>query len=394
MVRIRVTGRFYLILLLIALIVIFLFRGSLFGRSEVAVIYQGTASDVRTVQGLIVRDESVVSETQVTRMDFLADECTLVNEGDVAAYVYSLEYSTRLINELNNTRKLIQTYHKLVLGNELDAQLEVLTLNVQQRAEELKSLVSGNSRGNLPGMVSLLSRAMEERRAYMSANKRSDSKLIKYYDDENQRLNAIASWQIPKTAPRSGLVSFYLDGYESTLNADTVMSLEISDVRTVLEGGSLAGAESPRAAKNVFRVADQNHWYMVLVGEDRTWNPTLDTAYSFKVNGYDELVYDGTVVKVTKNGATVMAVLEVTQPIGSLFYARSGSVTIGANMNGMLVSRKALGTLSGQTGVWLYDVPGGTFVPVEVLAYRSDGTVLFTPLVDGVLTYGSQVLIK
>ena len=89
-----------------------------------------------------------------------------------------------------------------------------------------------------------------------------------------------------------------------------------------------------------------------------------------------------------------MAVLEVTQPIGSLFYARSGSVTIGANMNGMLVSRKALGTLSGQTGVWLYDVPGGTFVPVEVLAYRKDGTVLFTPLVDGVLTYGSQVLIK
>ena len=189
-----------------------------------------------------------------------------------------------------------------------------------------------------------MTEAMEARRAYMSANKRSDSKLIKYYDDENQRLTAIAGWRIAKSAPTSGLVSFYLDGHEATLNAETVSQLEISDVRTVLEGGSLAGAESPRAAKNVFRVADQNHWYMVLVGEDRTWNPTLDTAYSFKVNGYDELVYDGTVVKVTKNGATVMAVLEVTQPIGSLFYARSGSVTIGApTVKGAKVEGKVVG---------------------------------------------------
>ena len=60
--KIRVTGRFYLVLLLIALIVVFIFRGSIFASSEVTVIYQGTASDTRQVQGVIVRDEAVVSE--------------------------------------------------------------------------------------------------------------------------------------------------------------------------------------------------------------------------------------------------------------------------------------------------------------------------------------------
>lgn len=392
--RVRVTGRFYLLLLLIALIILFLFRGQIFGTNEVAVIYRGSAQDSRTVQGVIVRDEMLVSENLVTRMEFAVNELGSVNEGDTVAYVYSLEYSTRLINELNQTRKNIQTYHKIVLGNELDAQLEVLNLNVQQRAEELKSLVSGQTRGSMPQMVQLLTEAMEARRAYMSANKRSDSKLIKYYDDEKQRLTAIEGWRIAKSAPTSGLVSFYLDGYEAALNAQTVPQLEISDVRTVLEGGALETPTAARSQRNLCRVLKESHWYMLLTGDDREWNPTLDTTYSFIVNGFDEMVYEGVVTKVLKNGTTVMAVLEVNQPIGSLAYTRSGEVTIGANMNGLKVSRKALATVSGQTGVWLYDVPGGTFVPVEVLTYQSDGSVLFTPLVDGVLTEGTQVLIK
>ena len=32
------------------------------------------------------------------------------------------------------------------------------------------------------------------------------------------------------------------------------------------------------------------------------------------------------------------------------------------------VASRALYEQNGQMGVWLYDVPGGTFVPVEVLA--------------------------
>lgn len=392
--KIRVTARFYLVLLLLALLIVYLFRGSIFSSGEIAVISAGAASDGRSVQGVIVRDETVVSEKQVTRVDFVAQENTLVRANQTVAYVYSLEYSKRLINDLNTVRQNIQAYHKIVLGNELDAQLEVHNLTVQERAVQFKSIVNGTSRGNLLGVVDLLSTAMEDRRAYMSANKRSDSKLQKYYEDETQRLNAITSWQIAKNAPYEGLVSFYLDGYEAALNASTVENLEISDVETVLAGGKLEGPAVSRSQSDVFRIMNQNHWYMLLLSTDGKWNPILDQEYSFRVDGYNELVCTGKVIKVTKSGSKVMATLEVNEPIGSLLYTRSGKVNIGTDMRGLSVSKKALATVSGQTGVWLYDVPGGTFIPVEVLTYKKDGTVLFMPLVDGVLTPGTQVLIK
>ncbi|MBR4236006.1 MAG: hypothetical protein IKR85_08090 [Clostridia bacterium] len=390
--KIRVTGRFYLLLLIVVMVVVLINLNTCGGGSEVTVVMSGVASDTHTVQCIIVRDETLVTDTQVTYTEFAARENTIVREGEAVAYIYKNGNMKKLMNELNTTRQSIQEYHKLILGNELDSELDVLDLEVDARASELKSLIRGASRGNIPDAVRALKDAMDARRAYMSSNRRSDTKLMGLYDRENQRIIAITGQRSVKNAPAEGVVSFYLDGYESTLNADTVKELSIYDAQRVLAGEKLESGEGARSVARLFRIVNQNHWYAVLMSEDGEWNPTLGTVYQFTVAGFDEIMYDGEIINVAKNGKTVMAVLEVSKPIGSLLYTRTGTASIGANMSGLLVSKKALVTVSGQTGVWRYDVPGETFVPVEVLAYRSDGTVLIQPL--GELSSGSQVLIK
>ena len=236
MARKRVTGRFYVFLMLVAALVLFLFRDSIFGASEVVNVLDGAASDVRSAQAVIIRDELPATETQVTRVEYVADEHTLVKKNDIVAYVYSLEYSEKKLQELNRTRKNIQEYHKVVLGKELDSQLEVYDLNVKQKALELKSLVLRTTHGNLLKLIDQLTDAMEQRRQYMSANMRSDAKLIKYYDDETQKLNSIESWRTARTADRDGVVSFYMDGYESALSVDRLEELSVADMRAVLAG--------------------------------------------------------------------------------------------------------------------------------------------------------------
>ena len=393
--KIRVTGRFYLVLVLIVLLVIFLFRDSLFSTGEVIAIYSGSASDVRKVQCVIVRDEMPVTRgTQVDLIDYNVEECANVNQGDVVCYVYTSAYATKLKNDLDDTRKKVQSYHKIVLGNELDSTLNELNITVQQRALELKALIRGDARGNLLSAVNNLETAMEDRRTHMRSTQMSDGNLVKLYDGESQNISAIQGWQTPKNAPAGGVCSFYTDGYEEYLNAETIDDVDIALIRRVLAGESLSDGARSKKDENIFRIVNNEHWYIVLMSSDTDWNPTLDTKYSFTVDGYDELLYEGTVIRVPKEGSTVMAVLEVNQPIGSLIYLRSGDASIGADMQGLLVDKDAIDTQSGQKGVWKYDVPGGTFVAVEVLADRGDGMVLIMPLTDGVLSSGDQLLIK
>lgn len=388
----RVTGRFYVFLMLVAAIILFLFRDSIFGVNEVAVAYNATASDVRRAQAVIVRDEYVQTETQVTRLEYIASEGTLVNKGDGVACVYSLEYSEKLISELNTIRSNIQAYHKIVLGNELDSQLEVYDLDVKQRALELKNLVNRKTHGNFLKLVDLLEEAMEARRQYMSANMRSDTKLIKYYDEETQKINTISGWRSVRGAERAGVVSFYLDGYETVLTPSTLEELTVDDIRTVLAGGAL-GSGAGRNETHIFRVVDQTHWFLSVLSTDTSWNPVLGLEYYFQMEGFEDLVYMGTVVRVQKTGSAVMAQLEVDDPIGPLIYQRSGNVALGTNLSGLSVPSRAVAEVNGQYGIWLYDVPGGTFVPVEIIS-QSGKTTLIRPLADGVVSAGSQILIK
>lgn len=394
MAKMRVTGRFYVFLLLLAAIIVFIVQRTTNGGSgEFAAIYADSATDVRRASAIIVRDESVFSQTQVSRVEYVATEHTLVNVGDPVAYVYSLEYSERLVRELSEVRSNIQSYHKTVLGREIDSGLEVLDLTVKQRALDLKSLVKRTANGNFQKLVSQLEEAMEARRSYMSSNMRSDARLIKYYDEERQKINTISSWRKLESAPMSGVVSFYMDGYESALTVDSLKDLSIAQVRTVLAGQPLSTGNTSRASTDVFRIVDQNKWYLVVLSNDDGWNPVIGLSYSFQVVGYEDLVYSGTVVRVQKTGDTVMTQIEVADPIGPLIYSRSGEVVLGTNISGLSVPSRAIDKINGKTGVWLYDVPGGTFIEVEVLS--NDGkTAIILPLREGVLSQGLRVLIK
>ena len=392
--RVRVTYRFYLFLLAVVLLAALLSRISCDSYSE-TVAMSGVASDTHKVNCVIVRDEIPVSDTQITYYEFVSREGTLVREGETVCHIYKNGNITKLLNDLNTTRRNIQQYHKLLLGNELDSQLTQLDLNVQDKSKSLRSLITGAESGSMWRAVSELEAAMTARRAYISSNKRNDTKLMKLYSDESSRETAILGNRAVKTSPRDGVVSFYLDGYETSLNADTVADMSISDINTVLSGGSL-GEEAPRSSRALFRVIDQQHWWIALLSreDDEEWNPILGTEYEFRVTGYEDLVYRGEVVNVVKNGTRTLAILEIRMPIDMLLYLRTGSATIGANMSGLLVEKAAVTTESGQTGVWKRQNGGDTFVPVQVLTKRSDGTWLVKPVEDGTLAVGDRLLIK
>ena len=89
----------------------------------------------------------------------------------------------------------------------------------------------------------------------------------------------------------------------------------------------------------------------------------------------------------------MLAVFLVEDPMGPMIYQRSGRVTLSSELSGLSVLSEALADQNGQPGVWLFDVPGGTFVPVEVLS--NDGSrALIQPLTDGALQVGDPGLIK
>lgn len=391
--RKRVTGRFYIFLLVVALIAFLIVRPRLNLGSREAVIMTANTQYSQMMDCVIIRDETVATSESTARVEYIATENTLVNEGDTIANVYTAGYSESLLQKLEDTRAKIQDYHKnTILKNIKDADLERYDTIVDMMVLEFKHLVNRESRGSLLTAAHQLETAMVNRQEYLRANKREDTKLTKLYDEENTRMTSIQSWRMVETAPESGVVSFYLDGYEGDLTVDALPSLTASDVRTVLSGGKLSGGNSTKT-NGIYRIVNQDSWYVAIVTNAQSWNPVVGQEYYLQMQGFEDLAFTASVTSVQKESGTLLAVFQINDPIGPLIYQRTGKAMLSITISGLSVTSKAIYEQNGQMGVWLYDVPGGTFIPVEVLS--NDGkNALIQPLVEGAIDVGQRVLIK
>ena len=390
--RRRPTVRFFLFLAIllvgIALVVRFILTRT--GGEEVIITW--SSSVLQRSECLIVRDETVTESEETVRIEYLGKEGTEVSEGDTIANLFTTGYTESLLARLETTRSNIRSYHRTLLGTINDDNLDRLETIIHISADDFKNLVTQQTRGNLQTVIEQLETAMVNRQEYLRANKRDDTRLTALYDEENSRMTSIQSWRKVATADRTGVLSFYLDGYEVDLNPSLLDTLTPSDVRTVLNGGKLANTQTVLNS-GVYRIIDQDNWYVVILTSSDTWSPVIEQEYYLQFEGFEDLSFTAKVVGVQKSGTTIQATFKMQEPIGPLIYQRTGVARLSISLQSLAVRSRAISEQGGQTGVWLYDVEGGTFVQVNVL--NTDGDIaLIQPVSEGALQPGQRVLVK
>lgn len=392
MARRRATGRFYfLLILLLAVIAYFLYQ-QLPTQDTIGYVTTATSSDERYVDAVIIRDELIVSFEGLEKVDFVAPEGSHVSAGDPIADIYATSYIQKEHARLDTTRESIRAYHQGLFVDFTDTALERLDQNVNLKALELKRLVTGESSGNMINLEAELSAAMLERQDYLSLNRLDDTKLMQLYQDEAKRIGNITSWRNSATASRDGIVSFYFDGYEDILTAENFASLSADTLRKVFAGDTSIQTQRSKRSEQVYRIVSDEAWYVALISRDTSWSPVTGQQLSFQLDGFEDLVYSGTVLGVQRSGSDVIIQLSSTDPIGPLVYQRAGKATVGIFTTGLSVPVRAIIDQNGQPMVWVHGSYGATPVPVEILSQDSEYAIV-QPMQSDALTVGQSVML-
>ena len=387
----KVTGRFFIFLMILVVVIFLIVYQLLPSGPKEGLVVSGSTSQAYRVQAVILRDEPLTLVDGNSTVEYVAEECSTVKKGDEIAGVYSAAYSSKEMTRLESVRQDIRAYHSTILANIVDSQLDLLDTAVEQRALELKSLMNGSAAGSLINAERQLSQAMQARQEYLRQNRREDSKLNTLYEDEEKRKTSISSWRTTSTAATAGTVSFYLDGWESLLSVDNLSGITVSDVRRVLSGATPDA--SSRLTMPIYRIVSDGAWYVLAIVDESRFSATTGQEFRFQLEGFDDVIYTGSVSAKQTSGSDTLIVIEITDPIGPLIYQRSGWITIGTDMEGLYVPSGALIYENGQSGVMRIDNDGfATFVPVQVLSSDDNG-VLVQSVVTGALLSGNRVLV-
>jgi len=392
MAKRRATGRFYfLLILLLAVIAYFLYQ-QLPSKETIGYVQTATSSDKREVDAVIIRDELIVSFEGLEKVDYVAPEGSHVSVGDPIADIYATSYIQKEHARLDTTRESIRAYHQGLFAEITDTSLERLDENVNLKALELKRLVTGENTGNMSNLEDELGMAMLARQNYLSANRLEDTKLMQLYQDEAKRLGNISSWRTSATADRDGIVSFYFDGYEDILTADSFATLSADTLRKVFQGDTSIQTQKSKRSEQVYRIVSSDAWYVALISRDTSWSPVTGQMLSFQLEGFEDLVYNGTVMGVQRSGSDVIIQLSCTDPIGPLVYQRAGRASVGIFTTGLSVPVRALIDQNGQPMVWVHGSYGVTPVPVEILSQDSEYAIV-QPMQSDALYEGQAVML-
>lgn len=378
--------RVVLILLALALLALaaWQLRGVFKGNATTAVARGDAIGKYHTGTLVVARDETLVERENATSVDFVAEEGSHITRSSVICKVYSSGFNQTEINRLNTYREEIQAYHvDQVFSTYVDAQLDSYGAEVSSLAQQVRTLVQGRGVGSLGNLERQLESTLNARKSYLRQKYPDDQVLSELYKVENDQLKKIESWTTTYTASEDCTVSFYTDGYESTVNSSTYQNLTPSDVRGVIRGVAPEQSTVSRGSDPIFRTVRENVWFALFLCQDRDWNPVVGQRYSMQLEGFDNYVIEGEVQSFSRIGSDLLLRMRVDSSVEPVLNIRTCSATVGDFVSGLSVPMSALYTYDNQIGVVVLDGGVQTFVAVTVISYPDENTAFVRPNLSG-----------
>lgn len=347
-------------------------RGDTLGNS-----YSGTVVIAR-------EEETVFDEQGKATVDFVANEGSRVTRSSVICKVYSAGYNETEINRLETYREEIKNYHvSQVLNTYVDAALENDNEEIESLAQQVRTLVQGRGVGSLNNLENQLKSALSSRKNYLRQKYPDDQTLAELYKVENDQLKKIDSWTTTKTANGDCIVSFYTDGFETTVNSKTYENLGPDKIREVIRGVLPAQTGSSQVKNPIYRTVAEDVWYAVFLCTDKDWNPVKGEIYRMQLSGFDNYVLPAEVVSFSRVGGDLLVRMRIESSVEPVLNIRTCGATVGDFVSGVYVPINALYTYENMIGVVVLEGGVQTFVPVMVISYPDENTAFVRPTMSG-----------
>ncbi|MBQ8618643.1 MAG: hypothetical protein IJ418_14190 [Clostridia bacterium] len=380
-------GRILIVVIVLAAlgVLIWQLRGLTSRNATTAIARAGVLGDEYAGSVVIARNETLYATENKTRVDFIASEGSHVPRSNVICKVYSSGYNQTEINRLQSYREEIQDYHVgQVFSTYVDAALDANNDEVSSLAQQVRTLVQGRGVGSLSNLETQLQSALNVRKNYLRQKYPDDQTLSGLYKVENDQLKKIESWTTTYTANEDCIVSFYTDGFESTVNANTYSALTPADVRNVIRGVVPQQTTAvQRGSDPIFRTVVEDEWYALFLCTDREWNPVVGEQYQMQLTGFDNYVLPAQVESFTRIGGDLLLRMRVKSSVEPVLNIRTCGATVGDFVSGVYVPIRALYTLDNMIGVVVLEGGLQTFVPVTVISYPDEETAFVRPTLSG-----------
>lgn len=233
--------------------------------------------------------------------------------------------------------------------------------------EEGTHIRSGTKVASLTGTSSGASAGESEKKKSEQASK---------YEDMIRRLGNRAARTLDCKSESSGIVSYYVDGYEAFFTPDRLEKLEYEDVKELEVQAEDTKRKSTLKNEPIFKISDNDNWYLVCwVEAASVARYEIGNSVTLQLAAGD---VKATVENITQAGEQWKIVFRSNRYYKDFSKARTEEVQIvTGDYSGLIAKNSSITTKDGKPGVMVRQTDGEyVFTRVKILARSGEYSVM------------------
>jgi len=362
-------------------------------------IQYGSIDEPKTVKGIIIRDETIYKSTADGAVIFNVSDKEKVKGGTEVCSVRDEKAVKSLEDNLTDINKSIFTMQ------ENRSELSLFYEDVKKINSQIKDIVDANiynfSVFNIDAVNDFKAAVQKKidtrNQMLLSENRGSLTELV---EKKKEQEDAISKSILTLSAKNGGIVSYYTDGLEESINIgkldaitkeQTNMETETYDLKTFVS-----------ANDRVFKIVNSNEWYIAAYIPNsyiEDWKED-DSVVIYTDNDKTNGEISAVVHKLVNNSDESYVVLKITKYLLDYIDTRSINFEISRSEKGLKIPLSSIATKTilkipkqyvKDDSVIKVSADGKENIIIENSGGDKDGAFIYTPENDNVLKLGDKV---
>ena len=330
------------------------------------------AADGLNVNGTIIRQESIVNNTQSGAFHFVVQDGARVAKDGTIADIYQDASASVTVSRIAQINSQISDIQEMQGYN--DVQAADLNLANDRVSDALNQLVRSSSAGNFsnfkPSSHELFMAV--NRRQIITGEQTDFSEKLASLNQELQTLQASLPNAIGKiSAVSSGYFVSGIDGYETVLLGQDLENITAEFLKDI--------KPQPIESSSVGKIVSDYEWYIaatVSIDESLKYKEGDSLTVKTSIKSCPELQVSVKRINVSETSDDAVLILACQQMNSELASIRTAPMTVvKKTYSGLKLPQKSLRVVDGVTGVYVVSGITLKFVPVNVI-YSNNGYII------------------
>lgn len=375
--RLFLIPKLFLVFAAFFLVISIFFRA---GNSvETFTALKGSIEEYVLADGYIFREQELIETTIDGYLECNAKEGQRVNEGDVIATVYNGQVDPAVTERISAVKSEIEKLEKSDSEADVYAANAVkIELNIADEAQKLTQIREKNTFADIADEKEIINDYINKKQAASGNGKSDEEKLEELNDELSELESSITDERQEIIAPRAGVFSSKIDGYETALSVDMMGDATPSYLNSIKKE-DVSTASTVTSGEAVCKVIDNYEWYFVgIIPEKDAENFEVGGNVSLKFYDLSDSIVTGSVTAISKPESGKVAItVYSTRYIDSIYTTSKVSAELlTESSDGIKVPSSALRVIDGKQGVYVIRLGVARFVPVELLYNNKEWAII------------------